>query len=125
VAWTIEYHSGELQKGILALPAGLLARYLHLTERMETYGSDLGLPHTRAMCEGLFELRLRAAEGIGRVFYCTLANKRIVMLHQFVKKSEKTPPKELEIAKRRMKEIKDANAQATQGSRAASPKRAR
>jgi len=57
---------------------------------------------------GLFELRLKAAEGIARVFYCTLVGRRIVMLHQFIKKSEKTPRKELEIAKRRMKEMKDA-----------------
>ena len=51
---------------------------------------------------------LKAAEGIARVFYCTLVGRRIVMLHQFIKKSEKTPRKELEIAKRRMKEVKDA-----------------
>ena len=59
------------------------------------------------MGDGLFELRLKAAEGIGRVFYCTLVRSRIMMLHQFVKKSEKTPRKELAIARRRMKEAKD------------------
>jgi phage-related protein len=56
----------------------------------------------------LFELRLKAGEGIARVFYCTQVGRRIVMLHQFTKKSDKTPLKELEIARRRMKEIKDA-----------------
>jgi Gp49-like protein DUF891 len=54
---------------------------------------------------GLFELRIKAAEGIARVFYCTIVDRRIVILHQFVKKSEKTPPKELEIARRRMREV--------------------
>jgi phage-related protein len=75
---------------------------------MEIYGPDLGMPHTRAMGNGLFELRLKAAEGIARVLYCTVVARRIVMLHQFIKKSEKTPRKELEIARRRMKEVKDA-----------------
>ncbi|WP_368427849.1 type II toxin-antitoxin system RelE/ParE family toxin [Sulfuricaulis sp.] len=75
---------------------------------MEVYGPDLGMPHTRAMGRGLFELRLKAAEGIARVFYCTIVDRRIVMLHQFIKKSEKTPRKELEIALKRMKEVKDA-----------------
>jgi len=42
------------------------------------------------------------------VFYCTLVGRRIVLLHQFIKKSEKTPQKELEIARKRMKEVKDA-----------------
>jgi len=90
------------------LPAGFVARFLRYAERMELYGPDLGMPHTRAMGEELFELRLKAAEGIVRVFYCTLVGRRIVMLHQFIKKSEKTPRKELEIARRRMKEVKDA-----------------
>lgn len=67
------------------------------------------MPHTRAMGQGLFELRINGAEGIARVFYCTLPGRRIVMLHQFVKKSEKTPRRELEIAKRRMKEVIDAH----------------
>ena len=75
---------------------------------MERYGPDLGMPHTRAMGEGLFELRLTVAEGIVRVFYCTLVGRRIVMLHQFIKKFEKTPRKELEIARKRMKEVNDA-----------------
>ena len=92
----------------MQLPAGFVARFLRFAERMEIYGPDLGMPHTHAMEEGLFELRLKAAEGIARVFYCTLIGRRIVMLHQFVKKSEKTPRRELEIAKRRMKEVEDA-----------------
>lgn len=71
----------------------------------ELFGPDLGMPHTRAMGGGLFELRIKAAEGIARVFYCTVIDRRIVFLHQFVKKSDKTPPKELEIARRRMKEV--------------------
>ena len=73
---------------------------------MEVFGPDLGMPHTRAMGDGLFELRLKAAEGIARVFYCTVVNRRIVMLHQFIKKSDKTPRKELDIAYKRMKEVK-------------------
>ena len=110
ISWTIGYYSAALQRELLGLPATLQARYVHLTARMEAYGADLGIPHTRAMGEGLFELRLKGAEGIARVLYCTLPGRRIVMLHQFVKKSEKTPPRELAVARRRMKEIKDAYA---------------
>ena len=106
--WHISFHSPDLQKQILDLPAGFVARFLHYAERMEVYGPDLGMPHTRAMGRGLFELRLKAAEGIARVFYCTVVERRIVMLHQFIKKSERTPRKELEIALKRMKEVKDA-----------------
>lgn len=106
--WRVTFYSAAFQKELLLLPAGFVARFLRYAERMEVYGPDLGMPHTRAMGDGLFELRLKAAEGIARVFYCTLVGRRIVMLHQFVKKSEKTPRRELEIARTRMKEVKDA-----------------
>jgi phage-related protein len=107
MAGRIAFYNARVETEVLALPAGMLARFVRYAERMEVYGPDLGMPHTRSMGDGLFELRLKAAEGIGRVFYCTLAGSRIMMLHQFVKKSEKTPRKELAIARRRMKEVKD------------------
>lgn len=111
--WTITYYSESVQKELLALPAGLLARYLRYADRMEIYGPDLGMPHTRAMGEGLFELRLKATEGIARILYCTMIGKTIMILHQFTKKTEKTPPKELALARRRMKEVKNVDAQRT------------
>ncbi|WP_045220281.1 type II toxin-antitoxin system RelE/ParE family toxin [Desulfonatronum thioautotrophicum] len=106
--WSITYYSDSLQKDILALPAGFLARYLQYAEHMALYGPDLGMPHTRSMGQGLFELRLKASEGTARVFYCTVIGKRIVILHQFIKKTNKTPPKERDLARKRMKEIKNA-----------------
>ena len=110
MSWTIDYYSEGLQRKLLALPVKIQARYIHLTARMEAFGPDLGMPHTRALGDALFELRLKGAEGIARVFYCMLAGRRIVMLHQFVKKSEKTPRRELDLAYRRLKEVKDAHA---------------
>jgi phage-related protein len=103
--WEIVYYSDDVQQAILEFPAGLQARYIHLTERMLTFGPDLGMPHTRAMGKGLFELRLQSKEGIGRVFFCTRPGRRIMMLHAFVKKSAKTPAKELKIALQRMREV--------------------
>ena len=107
--WEIKYHDEQLQADVLALPPGILARYFHCTDRMLEFGPDLGMPHSRAMRMGLFELRLKSREGIGRVFYCTLVGRKIVMLHQFVKKTDKTPPKELALARKRMKEWKDVD----------------
>jgi phage-related protein len=103
--WEIAYYSDDLQQTILEFPAGLQARYIHLTERMLTFGPHLGMPHTRAMGRGLFELRMKSKEGIGRVFFCTLPAQRIMMLHAFVKKSAKTPAKELKVARERMREV--------------------
>jgi phage-related protein len=113
VSWAITYYSESVQDDILTLPTGLLARYLRYADRMEIYGPDLGMPHTRAMGDGLFELRLKAAEGIARILYCTIIKQEIMVLHHFIKKSEKTPLRELSLARQRMKEVKHVNTQRT------------
>ncbi len=104
--WEIIYYNEALQEEIFTFPVGIQARYIHLTEKMRIYGANLGMPHTKAMKDGLFELRMKSKEGIGRVFFCTLVNKRIVMLHSFIKKTRKTPSRELKIAILRMNEVK-------------------
>ena len=103
--WRISYFNADVEQTILDLPEGLLARYLRLTDLMLEFGSNLGMPHTRAIEKGLFELRIKAKEGISRVFFCTVIDKEIVMLHVIVKKSQKTPKKDIETARRRMKEV--------------------
>jgi len=110
MGWSIHYYSEAVQAELFALPTTLMARFVHLSERMRVFGADLGMPHTRALGDGLFELRLKGAEGIARVFYCTIVGKRIVMLHSYTKKSEKAPRKELHIARRRLKEVRNAHA---------------
>ena len=110
MSYSIHYYSASVQNVILSLPATLQARYIGLTDRMHVVGAHLGEPHTKALGDGLFELRLIGAEGIARVMYCTLSGRRIVMLHGFVKKTQKTPHAELETAIRRMKEVKHAEA---------------
>lgn len=106
--FTISYYSEALQKAVLSLPPGVLADYLRLADLLEEFGPALRMPHSRAMGDGLFELRPKGREGIGRVFYCFLVGKRIVMLHSFIKKTEETPRRELKIAVERMREMKDA-----------------
>jgi len=59
------------------------------------------------MESGLFELRPKGPEGIGRVFYSTQVGQLIVILDSFVKKIQKTPNNELDIATRRLKEVKN------------------
>ena len=106
MSYSILYYNEQVQDDIMNLPATLQARYIGLTNRMIMYGPNLGLPHTDSFGSGLFELRLKGAEGIARVFFCTLVRQEIVMLHSFIKKTQKTPEKELKIAKERMKELK-------------------
>ena len=105
MAWSIEYYSKAVEQTILRLPPGLLARYVRLTDVMLECGPALGMPHTRAMGGGVFELRVKGQEGIARVFYGTAVAQRIVMLHVFIKEFQKTPQRELAIARHRLQEV--------------------
>ncbi|SMG63019.1 bacteriophage protein [methanotrophic bacterial endosymbiont of Bathymodiolus sp.] len=87
--WSIKYYSSEVEESILGLPEGLLSRYFRLTDLMIEFGTNLGMPHTKPIENGLFELRVKSKEGIARVFFCTKVGKRIIMLHVFIKKTQK------------------------------------
>ena len=65
------------------------------------------MPHSRAMGSGLFELRPRGREGIGRALYCYVSGQRVVVLHAFLKKTRTAPQRDLRIARKRMKEVKN------------------
>jgi len=107
VNYRIEYFHPGVKEEIENWPVGILAEFARMVELLMEFGPNLRMPHSRAMGGGLFELRPRAREGIGRVFYCFIAGQRVVILHAFRKKTEETPKKELRIARRRMKEAQN------------------
>jgi phage-related protein len=103
--WTIDYYSEDVRLEIEALPVGIRASYARLTELLEEFGLELRMPHSRAMGSGLFELRPRGREGIARVFFCTKVGRKIIILHSFIKKTNETPKREMDIARRRQREV--------------------
>ena len=62
------YYNIRLEEEILNLPDTLLAKYLRMADVMQEFGPNLGMPHTCAIGNGLFELRLKGKEGIARIF---------------------------------------------------------
>jgi phage-related protein len=104
--WAIEFFNDTVEADTLSLPAKILAKMLHIFEMIEEHGPNLGKPYTDAFGNGLFEVRAKGAEGIGRSFFCYASGKKIIILHSFVKKTQKTSKKEIEIAIKRKKEIK-------------------
>jgi phage-related protein len=104
--WTITFYDDRLEIEIDNLPRGIGAGFKRLHEMLKKRGANLRMPHSHSMGNGLFELRPSGTEGIGRVFYCVMIGKRIVLLHAFVKKTRETPIKELRMAHARMKEVK-------------------
>ena len=105
--YRVEYDNEGVLADIERWPVGIVADYARLVELLVEYGPDLRMPHTRALGGGLFELRLRGREGIARALYCYLAGKRVVVLHAVINKTQVAPKRDLEIARRRMKEVRD------------------
>ena len=101
----ILFFTTSVQALVEKWPVGIYASFVRISEQMVVSGPNLGMPYTKAMGDGLFEIRARGPEGIGRAFFCCIKGKRIVILHGFVKKTQATPIKELRLAKQRMKEV--------------------
>lgn len=106
MSYSVEFFNESVQADILAWPAGIRANFTRIAERMTEHGPNLGMPYTRAMGDGLFEIRAKGQEGIGRALFCTMVGRRVLILHGFIKKTEQTPARELDTARRRMKEVR-------------------
>lgn len=104
--WHLTFFNERVETETLSFPPGILANFLHIAEMIGEYGPLLGAPYTKPLGEGLFEIRAKGKEGIGRSFFCTMKGREVVILHSFIKKSQKIPKKELKIARSRLKEVK-------------------
>ena len=104
--WTVTYYNDNVVAAIERWPDGIQAKYVRMIDLIEEFGPQLGPPHTKAVAPGLYEIRIKAKEGIARSFFCYVEKQEIVVLHCFIKKSQAIPQKELDIALRRLKEIK-------------------
>jgi phage-related protein len=72
---------------------------------IEELGPQIGMPYTRPMGSGLFEIRARGKEGIGRALYCALPGKKLMVLTAYIKKTQKTQKRDIDLAHKRMKEV--------------------
>ena len=105
--FTLEFYSDSVQDEVLSWPEGIQASFTRIAEQMVEHGPNLGMPYTRPFGDGLFEIRAKGREGIGRAFFCTLVGRRVIILHGFIKKTEQTPAKELRTARLRLKEVQN------------------
>lgn len=104
--WTVETLGPQVDREIAALPIGLQARLVRLMEMIENVGLErMREPHVKHVEGKLWELRAAAAEGIARGFYVTAVGRRVIVLHVFVKKTQKIPQSALETARRRLREM--------------------
>ena len=105
MTWTVTFFNEKVKEETLGFPEGILADFLHIVEIIEEFGPAIGKPYTATMGAGLFELRARGIEGIGRSLFCMVKGREIIVLNSFIKKTQKTPKTEIDKARKRMKEL--------------------
>jgi len=89
---------------LLALPADMKARFVHIAEMLEEFGPQrVGLPHIRPLKSKLWEMRMKGRDGIARAVYAAVQNRRLLVLHVFVKKTQTTPRHAIDTALERLK----------------------
>jgi len=107
MAYSVEYFHPKVLEHIESWPVDLLASYMKLVLLLVEHGPALQLPYSRAMGNGLFELRPSGKANIGRSMYCFLKGQRIIIVHAFIKKTAQTPDSDLKLALKRIKELKN------------------
>jgi phage-related protein len=107
MSYSVDYFNRHVLDEITSWPVDILADYARLVELLLEFGPSLRMPHSRAMGNGLFELRPRGRMGIGRALYCFAVGRRIVILHACIKKTQVTDQADLAVARRRLKEVRD------------------
>ena len=104
--WRITFLNRKVRSQTMGFPPGVLANFLHITSMIEEFGPSLGRPLVASLGTGLFEIRSKGREGIGRSLYCMGEEKELVILHSYTKKTRKAPLRELKLARQRMKQVK-------------------
>ena len=99
--------SETVDKELNALPVDMRARFIRICELIAAVGLErMGIPYTRHLTGPLWEMRLNGKDGIARALYVTVRNKQVVVVRIFIKKTQKTPRQEINLALQRAKEIR-------------------
>jgi phage-related protein len=107
MSWTVDVLNETVAKEIAALPADMQARFIRIAELIEAVGlHNVGEPHVKHLKGKLWEMRMTGRDGIARAIYVTAKERRVVVLHAFVKKTQKTPASAIALAETRAKEMR-------------------
>jgi phage-related protein len=105
--WVVETLNSTVDSEIAALPADMRARFVRLTELIEQLGFE-ALPRdsVKHLEDRLWELRITGRDGISRAIYVTASGRRVVVVRAFIKKTQKTPTRELALARQRARDVR-------------------
>jgi phage-related protein len=104
--WTVVYLNDDVRAEVEALAVDLRGKFQRIVELVRSKGLEqIREPYIKHLEDKLWEMRLIGRDNIARVIYVTASKRRVVVLHAFIKKSDKTPRRALAIARARAKEV--------------------
>jgi len=107
MAWRVEFLDETVSKEFRKLPPDLRKDFDFIVNLIEAVGIErVRMPHLKHLEDILWEMRLQGRNGIARALYVTATGQRVVVVRVFVKKTEKTPPKEIALALKRAREVR-------------------
>ena len=107
MAWTVVTLNETVDAELAELPPDMRARLVRIAQLIESVGlPNVKEPHVRHIRGRLWEIRLKGKTGIARALYITAREQRVVIVRAFIKKTEKTPTNEIDLALQRAKEVK-------------------
>jgi phage-related protein len=105
--WRVEFLDDGVRGALEALPADIQASFLRISRLIATVGlPKVREPYVKHLEGPLWEMRMKGKDGIARAVYLTAVGHRVVVVHVFVKKTQKTPRREIETALRRAREVR-------------------
>jgi len=108
MAWLVELLDDRVRDELDALPPDMQARFRKIVELIQGYGLErVHEPHVKHLEGPLWEMRMKGKDGISRAVYVTAKRRRVVVVRVFVKKTQKTPRREIDIALQRAQEVQD------------------
>jgi phage-related protein len=106
MTWTILFLDDDVEKSLTALPLDVRASFERIVHLIEVHGLEkVREPYLKHLEGPIWEMRMKGRDGIARAAYVTAKGRRVVIVHVFVKKTQKTPRREIEIALKRAKEV--------------------
>lgn len=108
MTWIVEVLDARVRDEIEALPADMRARFRRIVELIQGHGLErMREPHVKHLEGPLWEMRMKGKDGISRAIYLTAKGRRVVVVRAFVKKTQETPRREIDIALQRAKEVQN------------------
>src|SRR5580693_2537014 len=106
MAWTVETLNDTVDAELAELPADMRARFRYISQLIQEFGLErVREPHVKHLRGSLWEMRMKGKDGISRALYITAVGRRVVVVRVFIKKTLRTPDREIELALKRAKEI--------------------